>query len=209
MKNVIQIVNNTDNKYPGDLKHYLKIIWNSPNVNVPYHNIRHMLHVMWATYQGAEYYNSDISPRMLRNMLIAALFHDYNHPGKTTDDSKNIKLAIDGLSLNILPEDKSYFVEISNYIRATQFPHLDIKLDLAAKIIRDADISYTLYDVWIHTVNFGLSQEIGISPEQMLKGQSDFLKTLRFETEWAEKEYRERINSRIEESNDLYKALYE
>jgi hypothetical protein len=189
MKNVIQIINNVEDKYPGDLKHYLRVIWYSPNVNVPYHNLRHMLHVMWATYQGAQYYKDQIDPRTLRNMLIAALFHDYNHPGESGNDSKNIEIAIKGLKTFILHQDRPFLDEICGYIKATQFPHLKLDLTLPGKIIRDADVAYTLSDAWIQTVSFGLSEEIGLSTEEMLRGQEGFLKSLQFETEWAKNEY--------------------
>ena len=208
MKNVIQIITNADAKYPGDLKHYLKVIWYSPNVNVPYHNLRHMLHVMWASYHGAEFYGKEIDARTLRNILIAALFHDYNHPGETGNDAKNIEVAIKGLKTFILHSDKPYLDEICYYIKATQFPHLKMDLTLPAKIIRDVDVAYTLSDAWIQTVSFGLSEEIGLSTEDMLKSQETFLKSLKFETDWGENEYRHKINMRIEEANEMCNAIY-
>ena len=208
MKNVIQIITNPDAKYPGDLKHYLKVVWYSPNVNVPYHNLRHMLHVMWATYHGAEFYKDEISPRTLRNMLIAALFHDYNHPGETGNDARNIEIAIRGLKTFLLPIDQPHLGEISEYIKATQFPHLKLELTLAAKIVRDSDIAYTLSDAWIQTVSFGLNQEIGLSTEEMLRSQEGFLRSLKFETEWAEKEYTPRIDLRIAEANEMCEVIY-
>jgi hypothetical protein len=205
---IIDIVTNKDNTYPGDLTHYLRIIWNAPNALAPYHNIRHMLHVMWATYDGALYYKDQISPRTLRNMLIAALFHDYNHSGKSGNDAYNIEYAIHGLKTFILDEDRTCIEEISEYIRGTQFPHLDMELTLAGKILRDVDITYTLSDTWIQTVGFGLAQEIGISTEAMLRGQEAFLKSLHLETEWAKKEFGSKIEDRIREAKDMCDVIY-
>ena len=208
MLKIIDIVKNKDNTYPGDLKDYFKVVWYSPNVMIPYHNLRHMLHVMWATYQGAMYYENKISPLTLRNMLIAALFHDYNHSGKTNDDASNIETAIKGLKCHIDPMDAPYFDEICSYIRGTQFPPVVTNLDLPAAIVRDADVAYTLADVWIQTVNFGLNIEIGVSTKKMLKLQEPFLRSLKFMTEWAEKEYSSKIDGRIEEANEMYEVLY-
>ena len=209
MKSIIQIVLNKDNKYPGDLKHYLRVIWHSPNLLKPYHGLRHMLHVFWDTYYGALYYGEKISPRTLRNMLIAALFHDYNHCGKTGNDAANIALAIEGLKQHILPIDEPYLDEIVSYIKATEYPHKEGEMPLPALIIRDADISYTLSDTWIQLVNFQLNREMGLSPEEMLRSQQPFLeKYLKFSTEWAEKKYSDRVTARIEEVKDMVKVIY-
>jgi hypothetical protein len=205
---IIDIIKNKDNTYPNDLTHYLKIVWMAPNATAPYHNIRHMLHVMWDTYNGYLYYKNEISPRTLRNMLVAALFHDYAHSGKSGNDSYNIETAIHYLTLFILEEDKPFLDEISEYIKATQFPHLVMELTLPGKILRDADVTYTLSDTWIQTVAFGLSEEIGISTESMLKGQETFLKSLHLETEWAQKEYGPKIEERIIEAKDMCDVIY-
>ena len=203
---VIDIVNNTKNKYDGNLLPYFKLIWNATNVNMPYHNLRHMLHVMWATYNGALYY--DIDPRTLRNMLIAALMHDYNHTGRTGDDTINIELAIRGFEENMLLEDVPYMNDIIFLIRATQFPHKEIEYSLPAFILRDADVAYTLNDSWIHIVNIGLSQELNITAEKMLKFQETFLSGMKLYSEWGKKEYSEKIKERIQEAKEMVNAIY-
>ena len=203
---VIDIVNNTENKYDGNLLPYFKLIWNAPNVNMPYHNLRHMLHVMWATYNGGLYY--DIDPRTLRNMLIAALMHDYNHTGRTGDDTINIEFAIRGFEENMLLEDVPYMNDIIFLIRATQFPHTEIEYSLPAFILRDADVAYTLNDSWIHIVNIGLSQELNITAEKMLKFQETFLSGMKLYTEWGKKEYSEKIKERIQEAKEMVNAIY-
>ena len=209
-KNIIQIITNKDNKYPGNLEHYFRIVWQATNVMMPYHNMRHMLHVMWNTYNGAMFYNID--GRTLRNMLIAALFHDYGHTGSTADDSINIAIAITGLDHSILPEDVPYRREITSYIKATGVPPIEIEdteENLPQLILRDADLSYTLEDVWIQPVNFGLNVEMGISTEKILKFQETFLtKILVLSTGWAKQKYSQKIKDRIEEANEMIKVLY-
>ncbi len=141
---------------------------------------------------------------------IAALFHDYNHTSKTSDDGLNINLAIEGIKKHILPVDEPFIGEIASYIIGTQFPPVvDLKdLSLPASIVRDADVAYTLANVWIQTVNFGLNVEIGITTKQILKMQEPFLRNLKFMTEWANKEYNGKIEDRIKEANDMYSVLY-
>jgi hypothetical protein len=210
MLTVIDIINNKDNTYPGDLKHYFKAVFNAPNKNAPYHNLRHMLHVTWATYYGAMYYGDKISPRHLRNMLIAALFHDYDHVGKVGNDAENIKAALVGLNFNLMEEDREWdnLHMIVRCIAATEFPHKDGLWGLPQLIVRDADIAYTLSDVWIQTVTCGLSEELGITAEQMLKGQEPFLRSLKFGTEWGNNEYGHRIENRITEAKQMVETLY-
>ena len=36
-----------------------------------------MLHVTWLCYQAADFYRDRLTPRQIRNLLIAALFHDF------------------------------------------------------------------------------------------------------------------------------------
>jgi hypothetical protein len=209
-KNIIQIITNKDNKYPGNLEHYFRVIWQATNVMLPYHNIRHMLHVMWNTYNAAMFYGID--GIKLRNMLIAALFHDFGHTGNLSDDSVNIEIAITGLDNNILSEDIEYRNEIISYIKATGVPPIEIENteeNLPKLILRDADLSYTLENVWIQPVNFGLNIEMGISTENILKFQETFLtKILVLSTNWAKEKYSQKIKDRIEESNEMIKVLY-
>jgi len=208
MSTVIEIINNSYGTYEGDLKYYFKEIWNSENTDVPYHNIRHMLHVTWACHDGAMFYKNKMNKRTIRNLLIAAMFHDYGHVGKAIDDSVNIHNAITALLEKILPEDLQYYGEIVSYIRNTQFPQEFRVESLPALIIKDADLAYTLSDVWIHTVAFGLGKEINLSPKQMLMSQEPFLKSLKFETTWAQNIYGQKLENRINEVKQMIDVLY-
>lgn len=207
---IIQIITNKDNVYPGNLEAYFRVVWNANNVTLPYHNLRHMLHVMWSTYNGAEFYA--IKGRTLRNMLIAALFHDYGHTGTTKDDAVNINIALVGLNQFIEEQDKPYLAEIQLLIEATAMPHFHIENteeNLPQLILRDADITYSLEDVWIQTVNFGLNFEMNISTESILKFQEKFLTDiLVLNTDWAKEKYGSKVKSRIEETKQMVQVLY-
>jgi hypothetical protein len=55
-----------------------------------------MLHVTWLCYQAAEFYRDRLTQRQIRNLLIAALFHDFDHPGHPhpgADDPDRINIG--------------------------------------------------------------------------------------------------------------------
>jgi hypothetical protein len=37
--------------------------------------------VTWLCHQACAYYRAELTPLRMRELLIAALFHDFNHPG--------------------------------------------------------------------------------------------------------------------------------
>jgi hypothetical protein len=77
-----EIIGNEENLYEGNLTLYFRILfYNSNNLNNPYHNFRHTLHVLWLCQKACRYYQKKLTPRQMRNLLIAALFHDFDHPG--------------------------------------------------------------------------------------------------------------------------------
>ena len=77
-----EIIGNEENLYEGNLILYFRILfYNSNNLKNPYHNFRHTLHVLWLCQKACRYYQKKLTPRQMRNLLIAALFHDFDHPG--------------------------------------------------------------------------------------------------------------------------------
>ena len=210
----LDIAANVCNTYDGDLRDYFRVIWNAPNVALPFHGIRHMFHVTWDSYNGVMYYikmnPNSISRIELRNLLIAGMFHDYAHSGgDAPTDKYNIKQAKKGLATFILPQDKPYYDTIISYIDATEYPHnKNQELSFPAAILRDADMSYTLGSAWLQTVGYGLPYELNKKSEDIIKTQEDFLKGLTFETEWAEKKYRPIIEKRLKQIPILVDFAY-
>jgi hypothetical protein len=83
--------------YEGDLSHYFRVAIAAPNVHHGYHNLGHALHVARVCYEGLEFYNStsgEVDKAEARSLLIAALFHDYDHTGR----SGQIPLILNGRS---------------------------------------------------------------------------------------------------------------
>jgi hypothetical protein len=165
---------------------------------------------MWLCYKACIFYRDTLSQREMRNLLIAALFHDFDHTGKSGPDSVNIGRSIAGLVEHLLYEDEASLLEIVKLIKATEYPYTfpAEKLTLSCQIIRDADMSQALTVAWIQQVVFGLSEEWGKSPLEVLKMQMPFHQNLQFFTEWAKQEFtQEIITQRITEARELIEIL--
>ena len=226
---VPKIIGNEECLYEGDLAKYFRVLFfKSNNLYNPYHNFRHMLHVLWLCHKACRYYQSRLAPRQMRNLLITALFHDFDHPGHPhpgvdDPDRINIEIALAGLRQYIMPADRAFhlrqyimpadrafLLDIEALIRATQYPYKigSEKLDLLGKIIRDADLAQALSPVWIQQVVIGLAQEWGVTPLEALRRQVPFLVGLRFSTEWAGELFPpELVQAKIEEAEQLLRLL--
>ncbi|NTW14249.1 MAG: 3',5'-cyclic nucleotide phosphodiesterase [Candidatus Moranbacteria bacterium] len=206
-----RIVRNDDGLYEGNLRYYFRYLFNqAKNLGLPYHNFQHMIHVMVMCHAACMYYRDRLTPRQIRNILIAAMLHDLDHSGMPGHDDLNIERAIRGLESCLLPEDKDHAADIFAILRATQFPHVGSSesLPLQMRIIRDADLTQSFSYVWIQSNIFGLSREHGISPIEMLHRQIPFLEGIEFHTEWAKTNYpRSVIESKIAEVRDLLELL--
>ena len=211
-KTAIQIVKEYN------LEHYFRLIWNCPNLNLPYHNLEHLVGVMILVHEACQYHEIDkVTTRLL---LIAALFHDYDHTGVMGDDSVNINRAVKALTLYIAEKDYKHFQQIQSYIRATEFPHAVIvhaanDENLPLYIMRDADTAYTLNERWMQSViGIGIEMGLGIAnmpalQEKMLKMQEPFMtKVMTFSTEWAKEKYKDIIEQRLTEVRDMISVLY-
>jgi hypothetical protein len=152
----------------------------------------------------------------MRNLLIAALFHDFDHPGhphpgENDPDRINIPIAIAGLRRYVMPADRAFLPQIEALIEATHYPYKigSDKLDLLGQIIRDTDRAQALSPAWIQQVVFGLAQEWELSPLEVLKRQGSFLAGLSFSTGWAQQLFPEElIQAKIEEVEQLLQLLH-
>ena len=146
----------------------------------------------------------------MRNLLIAALFHDYDHLGTLGNDAVNIERAVAGLERHIFPTDIMHLGEIATLIRVTEFPHKTPahELTLSAKILRDADLCQVFSPSWIQQVVFGLAAEWGKSPLEVLQMQHPFLSHMSFGTEWANTLYPKTVvEEKIKEAITLLELL--
>lgn len=206
---ITEVVINTDQRYEGNLREYFKILFTEPvNTVHPYHNIRHMLHVAWECYDGADFHQ--LNPREFRNLLIAALFHDFNHSGQMTgNDDLEIERALRALRKYILADDRSSLCVIEDLIKSTQFPHIvrEDELSVSAKILRDSDMSQSFSTAWIQQIIFGLSKEMRVSPRKFLSEQVVFLSQIRFVSLWGKTRFEPLRRKRVKEVMDLLEIL--
>ncbi len=210
------IIGNEDDLYEGNLVPYFRVIFfEAKNLDNPYHNFRHMLHVLWLCHNACRYYQNELTARQMRVLLIAALFHDFDHPGhphpgEEDPDSINIGLAITGVRRHITPADRALLPEIEALIATTHYPHKiqGGKLDLPGQIICDADLAQAFSLAWIQQVVIGLAREWCIKPLDVLRAQVSFLTALPFSTEWARRKFPQKlVAAKIEEARKLLLLL--
>lgn len=206
-----EIIRNTEHLYHGDLIAYFRVVFNQArNLQHPYHNFRHMMNVVRLCYQACIFYSGTLSPKEMRNLLVAALFHDFDHSGIPGRDDLNIARAVQGLNEHILPEDRESSDDIVRLIQATEYPLrlTSEALTLSAQIIRDADISQGIDPAWIQQVVFGLAAEWGKKPIEVLGMQPEFYGGLKFDTEWARQLFPQNaIDAKIAEAKELLLIL--
>lgn len=210
IKSLPEVISNKVGLYEGNLEHYLRVLFTqAQNLWFPYHNFRHMLHVVWLTYQGCEYYDRELSQRQMRDVLIAALFHDFDHSGMMGNDDLNIERACRAVEKHALPEDRRNVLVIQNLIRATEYPPARYSVwGRLPDILRDADLSQAFSTAWIQQVVFGLAAEWRKTPLEVLKMQHGFLSSLKLRTEWARQLFpQELIDAKIAEAQALLKIL--
>jgi hypothetical protein len=205
------IIRNDEGLYQGNLIRYFQIVFfQAQNLENPYHNFRHMFHVLWQCYNACLFYRGVLTSRQVRNLLIAAIFHDYDHSGLLGNDDLNITRAIRELEKHALEEDRESLSDIVTLIRVTEFPYKisSDKLDLSGQIIRDADMTQALSVAWIQQVIFGLGREWKKNPIEVLRLQEGFLSHLVFHTEWAQQLFpQSEIEAKIRESREYLQLL--
>ncbi len=199
---IVHLINNTDEEYPGDLAWYFKILFQeATNRYHPYHNFRHMLHVTWEAYDGCIYHK--LSPREFRNVLVAAMFHDFNHSGCSAgSDDLEILHSIHAFEKYMDPIDTEYAGIIISHIKATEYPYVvqEEELSIGSRILRDADMSQVFSGAWIQQILFGLSLEMRVSPEDFLKKQEMFVKRIvEFHSEWGEEKFGDQVPAKVQE----------
>jgi len=193
----------SDGRKSDQLWHYFYAILTAPSSSNPYHNVRHPLHTAWLVYQVCKKLREvgAISRREARNIMIAAIMHDYMHSGRSTDlvsDQINIANAVSGLQKIILSKDKKHSATIARYMWATEFPHQAEnertgEMTILHLILRDCDKAQVFSDSWIQQVLVGLSTEWDISPITMLEQQLKYLENLSFETRLVQDMFSEEV----------------
>lgn len=165
-------------QYPVLIDAIKYIIENNPGNGHSYHGIDHLFTVFKYACDVSEY--NKCENRL--ELLVAALFHDYDHKGKMGNDNENILKACDGLSEfhTLFPVfDLAFACYI---ITCTEYPYVVPEEDLTkeGKIIRDCDLSYLFEDLSIVKLYYGLRTEFGTTLEQFVSSQDKFFNSVKF-----------------------------
>lgn len=146
----------------------------------------------------------------MRELLLAAFFHDFNHIGRTGNDDVNIQVALWSFKQYMTQADAASFSAIEALIKRTGYPYKTDKIvpSLSGRILRDADVSQALSVAWVQQVVLGLSSEMSIDPIKVFEMQEGFLKNITFETDWANQLFaKEVIWAKIQETKS-YLEIY-
>ena len=170
-----------------------------------YHNNEHMVNVFNNSIILFNHYKDEykLTPYNKLSLGLAALFHDFNHSGGKLKDSENIELALVALKEFLVTINKSdLYDDIENIIIATEFPHLDIDLDILQKIIRDADTMGGIIEGWKSVVT-NLASEYNKTLVEFIPSQIKFLDTVKFNTDYCNGLLKNNKEKIIEELNKM------
>ncbi len=180
---------------------------NSTSNYNPYHGFNHVFTVFLFVARHIHLLESGKE----KELLLAALFHDYNHSGgKFKDDTSNIYLAADGLTkfheLDSEGFDLSFAVDL---IFATRYPYNipDEKLTEEGHLLRDADLSYLFSPISVPMCLGGLRTELNLELEPFLKSQIGFIEGLKFRIPSIERKWNICKQDRLNEIKALIDAL--
>lgn len=129
---------------------------------LPYHNLDHCLTV--TKWCGRLAGMLRLPEHETKALLLAAIFHDFNHSGGTEEDSVNIERAVDGLTRfceihRVSDAMREFAVDC---IRVTEFPFVRTPVNVAQGIIRDADLLQSIEPNYEEVLVGGLRKELEI-----------------------------------------------
>lgn len=182
---------------------------NTGNTN-PYHSFEHGANVFLHCVEAIEYH--ELPEKEAKNLLIAALFHDFNHSaGEMTDDVNisNAKMGVEEWA----KEETDGIIDVDliySMIDATQFPYqVDSNaLNLPQQILRDADMGSIFTDNWFQTIMLGLSGEAGTGFEAFIEQQKNFMTNMKANTEWFRKTKMPMLQEKLDDLNMYAEFIY-
>jgi len=162
------------------------IIHNSDSNYAPYHNLNHnvTITVMAFTLGKME----KISETEMKELLIAAIFHDFNHSAGKTKDGANIKKAKLGVEDFLEKEKISVDLKkVNEILEATEYPYVikESDLTLQQQIIRDADFLQLSEPNRLQANILGMASETNNDVKKWLTIQKGFVSNCKFNTKSA------------------------
>ena len=182
------------------ISHYLEYFLDHNYSIAEYHCIYHAICVALNAYEGA--YHEKLSDSQTKSLVLASIFHDYDHSGGMLPDTANIIRAIKGLT-EAAYEDKTFGMELTieeftqsiQILGITKYPYEKTPATMMEKIIRDADLMkpYENDLVMLKNQYDGLHTEIErahsskFTREKFAKGQRTWLDSnVTWYSPWAE-----------------------
>lgn len=145
------------NLAPNEASRIIAAVDMNPSASMPYHGTPHLYVVALGAHELALMEN--LPEDEVRNVVLAALFHDFNHQ-YSTDDSVNIKCAVEAVREHLSAFDVE---RIECLVSSTRFPYVAVPQDISEGIMRDADIIYsTLLVPDAQRFRNGLYEERGV-----------------------------------------------
>ncbi|WP_415853618.1 hypothetical protein [Sinomonas sp. G460-2] len=126
-----------EERFPAHAGRLLAVLDVNPSAAMPYHGTPHLLVVAHAVLELAD--GEHLATEDTDLVLLAALFHDYDHAG-ATDDPVNIARAVAAVRAHCAFHDADRIAEL---VEATCFPHHGPADDPAVAVLRDADIVWS------------------------------------------------------------------
>jgi hypothetical protein len=163
----------------GYLAYFIK--HNKGNMN-PYHNLYHMQCVVENTYLLTQ--GSELTEKEIRILLIAAMFHDFNHTTNKDTESSNIADAIRGLHKCCVELGEYFDLKYVDLINNTSYPYTKSasELTFGEQVLRDADMLQCFDKNYIQQVVIGLSSEWKMDMVKSLDVQYNYVSSVEFST---------------------------
>jgi predicted metal-dependent HD superfamily phosphohydrolase len=183
------------------------VIRHSKSNNAPYHNLHHILCMIKNCYAIAK--DEKINDNTIRPILIACLFHDFNHSMGEKTDAENVKDAIAAFK-QYSKEDENTNDMIVGMIQATQYPYVvpDSELNAGDQIIRDADLLQWCEENHIQQIVFGLLQnEMKGDVKENISKYRDFVAGAKFYTDYGQKKYDKYKDIKLSEYEYIIKMM--
>ena len=183
---------------------------NEGNYN-PYHNNKHIIDVFKNSMMLFDIYRKEygLKHKDKIELGLAALFHDFDHSGgKLKKDSQNIELSIKALHDFI---DTLYEIEVNEnniieIIKATEFPHKHMELNILQEIIRDADMLSSITDNWFEQM-VSLASEFKKNLTNFIPIEINFINSVEFYTPYCKKVLTDRRDRIVKEILKLQSEL--
>ena len=187
--------------------YFYVLLTQNTGINNPYHNNFHTITVLVNSYKISKL--EGLSKEQTRPILIAAIFHDFNHSGGVKEDSENINVAISAFKnySKESNEDNKLIIEI---ISATQYPYVSKIEDLTIeqKIICDADLTQFYADNYLQQIIYGLlMSEQKMDLKKALDVQQHFLDRVQPLTKYGNQLYDKFMQKRMHDNSTLFDLI--